>query len=301
MLFQLQMKVKTAVITAAGYGTRFLPIVKSVPKEMLPIVDKPILQYVVEECVDAGMERIIIVYREGNNVIKDYFTNEVTSAKELLESVGKSDRYQPVKELLDIKGVEFVAQDESLPYGNGSPIISAKHLLEEEEHFAIIFADDLVLTKEKGALRQIVETYEANDAIGIVGVQKTPREELHRYGIVRPSQELAEDCGVLDYIIEKPDPGTEPSDMAAFGRYVVSREILKYLKADATGKDNEVWVADATDKLSHDGKFMYKVVDGEWMTTGDPLRYFQAQMKYFLNHPEYGSGAKNLIENLVGK
>lgn len=293
------MKVKTAVITAAGFGTRFMPIVKSIPKEMLPIVDKPILQYVVEECVDSGMEKIIIVVREGNNVIRDYFTTEAESAKRLLESVGKSDRYQPVLDLLKIKGLEFVNQREDLPYGNGTPILSAKHLIPENEPFAVLFADDLVLTQEKGALKQIIETFEENDdAIGIVGVQKTPLDELYRYGIVEPSEVYDETSGVLDMIIEKPERGDEPSDLAVFGRYVVSYDVFKYLKEDATGKDNELWLNDANDKLSREGKFLYKVVDGKWMTTGDPARFFEAQVNYFLNDERYSEGAKEFLKGL---
>ncbi|MCA9383221.1 NTP transferase domain-containing protein [Candidatus Dojkabacteria bacterium] len=291
-------KVKTAVITAAGFGTRFLPIVKSIPKEMLPIVDKPILQYVVEECIEAEIENIIVVVREGNDVIENYFTTELKAAEELLESVGKGDRYEPVRQLLSINGLKFVNQREDLPYGNGTPIISAKHLIPENEPFAVLFADDLVLAREKGALRQIIETFEEHDPIGIVGVQKTPKDELYRYGIVEPSEVYDEKSGVLDMIIEKPEPGEEPSDLAVFGRYVVSYDVFNYLKEDATGKDNELWLTDANDKLSRDGKFMYKVVDGKWMTTGDPARYFEAQVNYFLADPRYKDGANDFLQKL---
>ncbi|HRP37368.1 MAG TPA: sugar phosphate nucleotidyltransferase, partial [Candidatus Dojkabacteria bacterium] len=124
------MKVNTAIITAAGFGTRFLPIVKEIPKEMLPIVDKPIIQYVVEECLDAGIEKIIIVVREGNNVIKNYFNKSVPEVRDLLASVGKEKRFQEVERLMTYEGIEIITQRTDLPYGNGSPVLSAMPYIE---------------------------------------------------------------------------------------------------------------------------------------------------------------------------
>ena len=174
------MKIKQAVITAAGFGSRFLPIVKSIPKEMLPIVDKPIIQILVEECFAAGIEEVIIVVRKGNNLIRDYFEREVPEIKALLQSQGKMDRYAEVDKVLNMKGIKIIEQFEELSYGNGSPIVSAKEHLNPEGHFAVLFGDDLVLSEGKGALAQLVDLFETlapNAKKEVVGIRHG--EKIH--------------------------------------------------------------------------------------------------------------------------
>jgi len=290
-------KIRKAVITAAGFGSRFLPVVKATPKEMLPVIDKPILQYVVEECQQAGLEEIIIVVRQGNNVIRDYFGKDAPEMRKLLEDQGRGDRFKTVEEILAIKNITIIDQQPGLPYGNGSPVISAKELLEGEEAFAVLFADDLILTKEKSCIQQLIEFYEQGDGDAVTGVQEVPYEELNRYGMIKPVSGDS-NSGQFQLIIEKPDPEKAPSNLASYGRFVVPFKIFDFLKADATGKDNEVWLQDANDKIAHEMKYMYKKVDGQWYTTGDPIRYFEANLHYMLADQRYSADARKLIAGL---
>jgi len=291
------MKIKQAVITAAGFGSRFLPIVKSIPKEMLPIVDKPIIQILVEECFAAGIEEVIIVVRKGNNLIRDYFEREVPEIKALLQSQGKMDRYAEVDKVLNMKGIKIIEQFEELPYGNGSPIVSAKEHLNPEGHFAVLFGDDLVLSEGKGALAQLVDLFENIECDGITSVQEVTRAEIKKYASVAIKEgQKFDNYGQIEYLIEKPEPDQAPSTLASYGRFIFSSKIFDYLTPDKTGKDDELWLQDAANEFAKNYKYLYKIVDGEWVTTGDPFNYFQALMKYYLAHPKLGEDIKELID-----
>jgi len=293
------MKIKKAIITAAGFGSRFLPFVKNIPKEMLPVLDKPSIHYLVQECEEAGIEEIIIVVRESHSLIEDYFYKPADNVRELLEMQGKLDRFVEVEKVLNMNNVKFVQQDPSLPYGNGSPVLSAKHLIEPGETFALLFGDDMVLTKEKGALKQLVDFYDEHQCDSVLAVQKVPHNELNRYAILKAKEEeKTETSGILDYLIEKPNPEDAPSDLASYGRMILPYKIFDYLVPTATGKDDELWLQDANDKLSKNAKCMYKVVDGEWMTTGDPVRYLGVQLKYYLANHKYHDTTVELIKSL---
>jgi UTP--glucose-1-phosphate uridylyltransferase len=186
-----------------------------------------------------------------------------------------------------------------LPYGNGSPVLSARHLIDPGESFVMLFGDDMVLTKDKGAVKQLIEFYEEHPCDAVMAVQKTPQSEVNRYAIVKPKEEDKGDTfGVIDYLIEKPSIEEAPSDLASYGRQILPYKIFDYLTAEAIGKDNELWLQDANDKLSKDAKFMYKVIDGEWMTTGDPARYLGVQLKYYLANPKYHDSTVDLIKSL---
>ena len=291
------MKIKQAVITAAGFGSRFLPIVKSIPKEMLPIVDKPIIQILVEECFAAGIEEVIIVVRKGNNLIRDYFERQVPEIKTLLQSQGKMDRYAEVEKVLNMKGIKIIEQFEDLPYGNGSPIVSAKEYLDPDGHFAVLFGDDLVLSEGKGALAQIIELFENYQCDGVNAAQEVTKNEISKYGsIAIKAGQKFEGYGQVDYVIEKPEPDQAPSTLASYGRYILPYKIFDFLTPDKIGKDNELWLFDAAGGFDKSNKYMYKIVEGEWVTTGDPFNYFQALMKYYLAHPKLGEDIKELID-----
>lgn len=292
------MKVNTAVITAAGFGTRFLPIVKEIPKEMLPIVDKPIIQYVVEECLDAGLEKIIIVVREGNNVINNYFSKSVPEVRDLLASVGKEKRFQEVERLMNYKGIQIITQRTDLPYGNGSPVLSAMPYIEENRPFAVLFADDLVLSKGKSGIAQLLEYFETIDADGVIGAQTIPNNLVNKYGIIHPKEIQNEHHGQVDFIVEKPEPENAPSQLATYGRYVLPYKVMDELSQVHTGIDNELWLADANHQIAQTGKLMYKVIDAEWYTTGDPVNYYEALTKYYLTNEHYGETVKNFLDTL---
>ncbi len=292
------MKIKTAVITAAGFGTRFLPIVKEIPKEMLPIIDKPIIQYVVEECLDAQLEKIIIVVRKGNNVINNYFRKSVPEVRDLLASVGKQDRFEEVERLMDFKGIEIIEQRTDLPYGNGSPVLSAQPYLPEGEPFAVLFADDLVLSKSISCIAQLIQYYESDTMDGVIGIQRIPKEEVHKYGIIKPKEVITETRGQIDSIVEKPATEDAPSNLTIYGRYILPYHVLDILSEVQTGLDNELWLNDAVHKIAQTGKFMYTETDGEWLTTGDPINYFRTLVKYYKSNNVYGEKANQIIEEL---
>jgi len=292
------MKVKTAVITAAGFGTRFLPIVKEIPKEMLPIIDKPIIQYVVEECLDAGIENIIIVVRQGNNVINNYFSKSVPEVRDLLMSVGKADRFREVERLMEYKGIKIVEQRTDLPYGNGSPVLSAKPYLTEGDPFAVLFADDLILSKGKSCIAQLIEYYENNEVDGVIGAQNVSRDEVSKLGIIKAKAIVDEYHGQVDSIVEKPSVEDAPSTLMTYGRYILPYRILDILNEVHTGLDNELWLTDANHQIAQTGKLMYRVIDGEWLTTGDPIHYYRTLSKYYLASETYRDKAQAVLDEL---
>ena len=292
------MKVNTAVITAAGFGTRFLPIVKEIPKEMLPIIDKPIIQYVVEECLDAGIEKIVIVVRQGNNVINNYFSKSVPEVRDLLASVGKEQRFKEVERLMDYKGIEIITQRTDLPYGNGSPVLTAMPYLEKDRPFAVLFADDLVLTTKKSGIAQLLDYFETVDVDGVIGVQSVDRDKVNKYGIIKAKEVVDDHHGQVDYIVEKPNPDDAPSTLVSYGRYVLPYRIMDILSEVHTGLDNELWLPDANRQVAETGKLMYKVIDGEWYTTGDPVAYFDTLARYYIANEEYREKVIKILGNL---
>lgn len=291
------MKVKTAIIPAAGFGTRFLPIVKEIPKEMLPLIHKPIIQHVVEECLDAGLENIIIIVREGNSIVENYFKRPVPEVRELLASVGKEDRFREVEKLLQYKEIKIINQRSDLPYGNGSPVLSAMPEITPGEPFAVCFADDLVLSQRSG-IGQLLEYFENNDIDGVIAAQEVDRSQVNKYGIIKPREVFDEKHGQVDYIVEKPEVENAPSNLVTYGRYVLPYKVMEVLNQVHTGLDNELWLPDANHEVAQNGRLMYKVIEGEWYTTGDPLNYFEALSRYYLADEQYSSKVKEILRNL---
>lgn len=292
---QKSQRIKKAIITAAGFGSRFLPITKTFPKEMLPIIDKPIIQYLVEECAEAGIEEVIIVASPAEvTKFEDYFYGSATNIRTLMIRQGKLDRWEKVEKVFKLPKITILPQDERLPYGNGRPILSAKDLVENDEAFIVMWGDDLVLSEES-AVKQLVDMYEADPCDGILAVQMVSDSEVDRYGMVK-LKEGSED--LVETVIEKPDLATAPSNMASYGRYVCTPGIFEYLKADATGLDDELWLQDANDKLAKQGRVKVKVVDGEWMTTGDPIRYMKSHILFMLKNEKYGADLLDFLKEI---
>lgn len=276
--------IKKAIITAAGFGSRFLPITKTFPKEMLPIIDKPIIQYLVEECAQAGIEEVIIVASPAEvTKFEDYFYGSATNIRTLMIRQGKLDRWEKVEKVFKLPKITILPQDERLPYGNGRPILSAKDIVENDEAFVVMWGDDLVLS-DVSAVKQLVDMYEMDPCDGILAVQKVPDAEIDRYGMIQ-IKEGTQDQVVT--VIEKPKKDAAPSNMASYGRYICTPKIFDYLKADATGLDNELWLQDANDKVAKSGVVKFKIIDGEWMTTGDPIRYMKSHIKFMLKNEKY--------------
>ncbi|MBQ8992229.1 NTP transferase domain-containing protein [Candidatus Saccharibacteria bacterium] len=265
---------KKAVITDAGFASRYLPITKTIPKAMLPLGAKPIMQLAVEECIAAGIEEIIIVATpKGRPIYENYFHGEVPEIEALLEKQGKSERFAPVREVLeDFPKITIIEQDPSLPYGNGSPIASARPYISDDEAFVVLYSDDVVFGDSD--VKTLIESYEAHDdAKAIIIAQEMPREVLDKYGIIRLRSE--EDM-TLENIVEKPKIEDAPSNLTSYGRYLLTPEVFQYLNPDNTGLDGELWTVDAITDLTKDGPVYVERTRGTWMTTGDPKNYAKA-------------------------
>ncbi len=281
-------EIKKAIIAVAGSGTRLLPATKSMPKEMLPIVDKPIIQLVVEELVEAGIKDIILVTKWDKKPLEDHFDYNWALQKEL-ENGGKEKRKEEIIRISEMANFIYVRQKG--PYGNGTPVLSAASLVENEPFF-FVFGDDLVKSKTSFS-KAMVEDY---NKLGkpMVGVQEVEKSEVDRYGVVK----LKKDSMQMEDIVEKPSVEEAPSQLAAFGRMILNQDIVDILKNTPLGKGNELWLIDAIKEyINKNGDFYAKKVeDGEWLTTGDPLNYLKAILKYAQDRDDIGQDLKDLLK-----
>lgn len=267
-----------AVITDAGFASRFLPITKTIPKAMIPMGAKPIMQLVVEECVEAGIRDIIIVAtKDGKKVYEDFFNNPVENVRKQLESQGKMDRFEPVKHVLEMANITVIEQDPGLPYGNGSPIKSAEPYLNPDEAFVALYSDDLIMGE--GDVKVLLDAYTANpEAKAVITAQEMPEETWNKYGMIALKDEARQ---TLNHIVEKPKtPSESPSNLTSYGRYLLTPEVFKYLIPTNTGLDDELWTVDAITKLAAEGDVLVVKSRGKWLTTGDPKNYFAAYSEY---------------------
>lgn len=286
-------KIKKAIITAAGYGTRFLPATKVQPKEMLPIIDKPIIQYLVEEAVDSGITDIIIVTRAGLNAVEDHFDSSFEIERQL-EANNKKSLLRQVRQIPKLANFIYLRQTKDLPYGNGAPLLVAANLIEEGESFVYMFGDDLVKSKVP-ATKQLISVWQKDPAAVVVAGQKVPQNEVNRYGIIKfkkGSQDRVEG------IVEKPDPGKAPSDLAGFGRFILNKKVINLLAEKKLGKGGELWLTDAISRYAKKKKVMVAKVEGQWYTTGDPLRYMKAMVEFALDRPDFGREFKRYLRSL---
>ncbi len=287
------MAIKKAIITDAGFASRYLPITKTIPKAMIPIGAKPVMQLCVEECAEAGIEEIIIVATPGTMsraIYDDYFHGKADNVKTLLDKQGKSDRFKPVAEVLNFPKITVIEQDPTLPYGNGSPIVSAKSYVEGEDAFVVLYSDDLILGK--GDVKTLIEEYEKHPfAKAVIAAQEMPEEVWHKYGMI-----ALKENGTLSHIVEKPKtPDLSPSSLTSYGRYLLTPEVFKYLVPSNTGLDGELWTVDAITKLAETGDVVVARSEGKWITTGDPKNYFMAHLEYVLSNTDYADDVRKFI------
>lgn len=286
--------VKKAIITDAGFASRYLPITKTIPKAMIPIGAKPVMQLCVEECAAAGIEEIIIVATPntmGKQIYDDYFHNPSTNVKALLEKQGKLDRFEPVEKVLNFPKITVIEQDPNLPYGNGSPIVSAREFVQDETAFAVLYSDDLILGSSD--VKTLVDDFEKlPDAKAIISAQEMPESVWHKYGMV-----ALKENGTLSHIVEKPKtPDLSPSNLTSYGRYLLTPEVFDYLVPSNTGLDGELWTVDAITKLAEHGNVYVTKSQGKWITTGDPKNYFLAHLQYALSETDYANDIKQIID-----
>lgn len=285
-------KIKKAVIAVAGSGTRLLPATKSMPKEMLPIVNKPIIQLVVEELVEGGIEDIILVTKWDKKPLEDHFDRN-WALMEDLRKAGKEELREEIKRVSELANFIYIRQKG--PYGNGTPVLSAASLINNNEPFVFVWGDDLVKS-EVSFTKQMVDDYDKNGNL-MIGVQEVPHETVNRYGVVK----LKEGTMQIEDIIEKPSVEEAPSNLADFGRMILNREIIDILAKTPLGKDNELYLVDAIRTyVGNGGVFMAKKVEnGEWLTTGDPLNYLKACIKYAFDREDIGNDLKGFVKNIL--
>ena len=284
-----------AIITDAGFASRFLPITKTIPKAMIPMGSKPVMQLCVEECVEAGIREIIVVVTPGvksKEIYEDYFNNSAKHILGLLEKQGKTERFESVQEVLDFPKITVIEQDTNLPYGNGSPIVSARKFVNDDEAFVVLYSDDLIIGGQ-GDVATLIDAYEQNaDVKAIIAAQEMPESEWNRYGMIKIKDE---EKHTLDYIVEKPKtPDLSPSNLTSYGRYLLTPEIFEHLVPSNTGLDEELWTVDAITKLAEAGDVLVIRSRGKWVSTGDPKNYFLAQLEYVLDNEDWTEEIKTV-------
>ncbi|SIR71607.1 UTP--glucose-1-phosphate uridylyltransferase [Bacillus cereus] len=285
--------VKKAIIPAAGLGTRFLPATKAMPKEMLPIVDKPTIQYIVEEAIESGIEDIIIVTGKGKRAIEDHFDHSFELEQSLLEK-GKHEILKKVQESSKIN-IHYIRQKE--PKGLGHAVWCARKFIGNEP-FAVLLGDDIVQA-ETPCLRQLMDQYEATQS-SVIGVQTVPETETHRYGIIDPLVQKGRSYQVSKFV-EKPDKGTAPSNLAIMGRYVLTPEIFTFLENQQTGAGGEIQLTDAIQRLNEIQRVFAYDFEGKRYDVGEKLGFIQTTIEMALQHDELKNELLSYLETLFKK
>lgn len=281
--------IRKAVIPAAGFGTRFLPATKAQPKEMLPIVDTPAIQYIVKEALDSGIEEILIITGRSKRAIEDHFDSSV-ELEELLQKQGKNKQLAMVKDLADIK-IHFIRQKS--PRGLGDAVLCAKAFIGDES-FAVLLGDDIVYNPEKPCLQQLMDCYEQHPGI-ILGAQFVPNEKVSSYGIVS-GEPLADNLYRVHGLVEKPSVDKAPSNLAVLGRYILTPDIFDILENTKPGVGNEVQLTDALAASKTDTYAL--AYEGVRYDTGDKLGYLKATVEYALRNEELGAAFKEYLKGL---
>lgn len=281
--------IRKAVIPAAGFGTRFLPATKAQPKEMLPIVDTPAIQYIVKEALDSGIEEILIITGRSKRAIEDHFDSSV-ELEELLQKQGKNKQLAMVKDLADIK-IHFIRQKS--PRGLGDAVLCAKAFIGDEP-FAVLLGDDIVYNPEKPCLQQLMDCYEQHPGI-ILGAQFVPNEKVSSYGIVS-GEPLADNLYHVHGLVEKPSVDKAPSNLAVLGRYILTPDIFDILENTKPGVGNEVQLTDALAASKTDTYAL--AYEGVRYDTGDKLGYLKATVEYALRNEELGAAFKEYLKGL---
>lgn len=288
------MKVRKAVIPAAGLGTRFLPATKALAKEMLPIIDKPTIQYIVEEAKKSGIEDILIVTGKGKRPIEDHF-DSVPELEQNLKEKGKHDLLRLVEQTTDIN-IYFIRQ--SHPRGLGDAILTAKDFVGNEP-FVVMLGDDIMQDKVP-LTQQLMERYDQTHA-SILAVMKVPHEEVNKYGVIDPGTQSKPGLYDVKQFVEKPDVEKAPSDLAIIGRYLLTPEIFDMLETQKPGAGNEIQLTDAIDRLNQIQRVFAHEFKGDRFDVGYKFGYLKTSIEFGLKHPEVKDDLKAYIKELGKK
>lgn len=289
-------KIKKAVIPAAGFGTRFLPQTKAMPKEMLPIVDKPVIQYVVEEIVRSGINDIVIVTGANKRAIEDHFDDPSQDLVQILTTGNKLEVLKQVKYISEMANFIYVRQKG--PYGNGTPILVSEPIIRDEP-FAVLWGDEFIESNPP-RLQQMTEVYEQYGGVVISGVKIERKEDLKRYGIA-DLEKVKGNLYRIKNIVEKPDPDEAPSNIATHGAYILPPQIFSALKNVQPGKGGEIWLVDAINLLKTEGIPVYTVVldNAIYYDTGNKVDYLKTVVEHAVKHEEFGKEFKDYLKKLV--
>lgn len=285
------MKIKKAIFPVGGLGTRFLPATKSMPKEMLPIVDKPLIQYAVEEAADAGIEQFIFVTSRGKSAIENHFDHSFELENNLL-SKGKRDTLKTAQEMLKIPGsFAYVRQQE--PAGLGHAVWCARHLIANEP-VAVILADDLI--SGSSTIKEMINNYTSGNMLAIMDVDK---REVSSYGIITPGKTLRNNVTEILDLVEKPSIDKAPSRMAVVGRYIIEPAVFEILEKQNRGASNEIQLTDAiASRIGHSNCSGYKF-SGERFDCGSKLGFIQANIKLSIQRPEMQNKLKSWLQDEI--
>lgn len=283
-------RITKAVIAVAGSGTRFLPATKAIPKEMIPLIDRPIIQYLVEELAASGIEDVVFVTRWDKKVLEDHFDQHPT-LEDALEASGKEHHLAETRRPGELVNIAYIRQKG--PYGNGTPALNAAPLLGGQP-FVYAFGDDLV-SSEVPFTRQLIEQYRKTPGV-ILGAQEVPTAEVPNYGMIEVDTEMR-----VTRIVEKPEPAAVTSNLVGFGRYVLPVEVTDLLGGIPPGKDGELWLMDAIEAYMRQGGAVYAcpVGGGRWLTTGDPVNYLEALFHYALRRDDLKDDLARIIKRLA--
>ncbi|HSB08099.1 MAG TPA: sugar phosphate nucleotidyltransferase [Blastocatellia bacterium] len=285
------MIVETGVIAAAGSGTRMLPVTLAYPKELLPIINKPAIHLIIEEFIDSGIKKIVIVTGENPSPLRRVYQPSFESPR---------GKHKALDEFLDkLAGTEVVMEPQTGAYGNGTPLIVARPQIPKNEGFIYAYGDDLIKSKTPFT-RHLIEKHNRTGAL-VAGVQEVAWEDVVRYGIAQLKPGGAE--GELDDVVEKPSREEARSNLAMFGRFLLSDSIIQILTEIPRGKADELWLTDALrEYLRRGGRLVAEpVVDGEWLTIGDPVNYLLTSIEYALAQPEIRSKLEPRVRQLLGE
>lgn len=290
----MRQKVRKAIIPAAGFGTRFLPATKAIPKEMLPIVDIPTIQYIIEEAVKAGIEEVCIITNSYKQSIENHFDRSF-ELEEKLKASNDEEHLEMIEAITDMVNVVSIRQ--KTPKGLGHAILCAKSFVGNEP-FAVLLGDDIVINTEgPGAIRQLMDIYE-DTGKSVVGTQPVSQENISKYGIVNPAKKLSNGLIQVSSFIEKPRIEDAPSNIAILGRYVLTPNIFEKLETQALGKGNEIQLTDAIDRLAKEDTVYACQFQGDRYDVGDRKGFLQAQVEFALNREDTKEAMEDIIESL---
>lgn len=289
------MKVRKAVITAAGYGTRFLPATKNIPKELLPIINKPTIGYVVDSLIEAGIKDIIIVTRFGNHAVEDYFDSEPALEK-YLKDKGKEEKANEIKNIYRGANFIFIRQNPDLPYGNAAPIYSARELIGEDEPFLASWGDDIILGEKTGAY-EMVKMYDENPSDIILNCIRSTPEEISKIGA---EVRLKENTNIVTEVIEKPPADSVQSNLLSVSPYLFTGKVFKYLEPKNDEKVGEFIIQSGVTKtLENGGTVRANITEGKWLTMGDPLNYLKATVEIALSRKDINADFLTYLKDRV--